>query len=162
MIYLRSFDLASELTETEFFLSFPYQLEMLCYDRENAYPFHIFPPKYLSRLEFAPVTIFYGGNGSGKSTLLNVIAQKTGVFRSAPFNITPLFGDYLSLCSFEALEIPKESRIITSDDVFDFLLDLRAINRGVEGAERSFIGNTRTIKTRISTFRCARWRNTTN
>ncbi|MBQ7290539.1 MAG: AAA family ATPase [Clostridia bacterium] len=132
MIYLRSFDLASELAETEFFLSFPYQLEMLCYDRENAYPFHIFPPKYLSRLEFAPVTIFYGGNGSGKSTLLNVIAQKLGVFRASPFNVTPLFGDYLSLCSFEAAEMPEGNRIITSDDVFDFLLDLRAINRGVE------------------------------
>lgn len=132
MTYLRSFSLASELAETEFFLSFPYQLEMLCYDRENAYPFHIFPSKYLSRVEFAPVTIFYGGNGSGKSTLLNVIAQKLGVFRSAPFNVTPLFEDYLRLCSFEAAEIPEESRIITSDDVFDFLLDLRAINRGVE------------------------------
>lgn len=132
MMYLRSFDLASELAETEFFLSFPYQLEMLCYDRENAYPFHIFPQKYLSHVDFAPVTLFYGGNGSGKSTLLNVISQKLGIFRSSPFNVTPLFKDYLSLCSFDAFEIPKESRIITSDDVFDFLLDLRALNSGVE------------------------------
>ncbi len=133
MMYLRSFSLASEPSETEFFLHFPYQLEMGCYDRENAYPFHIFPPKYLSRVDFAPVTIFYGGNGSGKSTLLNVIAQKLGVARSAPFNVSPLFGDYLSLCSYEATEVPEGSRIITSDDVFDFLLDLRAINHGVEG-----------------------------
>ena len=130
MIYLRSFDLAGERAETEFFCSFPPKLEMLCYDRENAYPFKIFPPKYFSRAE--PITIFYGGNGSGKSTLLNVIAAKLGLPRSADFNETPLFSDYLSLCRFDAAEIPEGSRIITSDDVFDYLLDLRAINRGVE------------------------------
>ena len=132
MIYLRSFDLASELAETEFFCSFPPKLEMLCYDRENAYPFKIFPPKYFLRAEFEPITVFYGGNGSGKSTLLNVIAEKLGLGRSADFNETPLFRDYLSLCSYDALEIPEGSRIITSDDVFDYLLDLRAVNRGVE------------------------------
>ena len=132
MIYLRSFDLASERAETEFFCSFPPKLEMLCYDRENAYPFKIFPPKYFERAEFEPITVFYGGNGSGKSTLLNVIAAKLGLPRSADFNETPLFGDYLSLCRFDAAEIPEGSRIITSDDVFDYLLDLRAINRGVE------------------------------
>lgn len=132
MIYLRSFDLATELAETEFFCSFPPKLEMLCYDRENAYPFKIFPPKYFSRAEFAPITVFCGGNGSGKSTLLNVIAGKLGLARSADFNETPLYSDYLGLCSFEASEVPKGSRIITSDDVFDYLLDLRAVNRGVE------------------------------
>ena len=132
MIYLRSFDLASELSETEFFCSFPPKLEMLCYDRENAYPFKIFPPKYFARAEFEPITVFYGGNGSGKSTLLNVIAGKLGLERHADFNETPLFSDYLGLCSYDAAEIPEESRIITSDDVFDYLLDLRAVNRGVE------------------------------
>ena len=131
MIYLRSFDLAGEKAETEFFCSFPPKLEMLCYDRENAYPFKIFPPKYFERAEFEPVTIFCGGNGSGKSTLLNVIAGKLGLPRSADFNETPLFDDYLGLCRFDAAEIPVGSRIITSDDVFDYLLDLRAVNRGV-------------------------------
>ena len=32
--------------------------------------------KGLSEINFAPITIFYGGNGSGKTTLLNVIAEK--------------------------------------------------------------------------------------
>ncbi|MBQ9746854.1 MAG: AAA family ATPase [Clostridia bacterium] len=132
MIYLRSFDLATELAETEFFCSFPPKLEMLCYDRENAYPFKIFPPKYFSRAEFEPITIFYGGNGSGKSTLLNVIACKLGLERAADFNETPLYEDYLALCSYDGAKAPKGSRIITSDDVFDYLLDLRAVNRGVE------------------------------
>ncbi len=133
MRYLSSFHLVSEKAETEFFLSFPYQLEMLCYTRENAYPFKIFPSKYLEKLEFEPITMFYGGNGSGKSTLLGVIAQKLGIPRSSPFNETPLTKDYLSMCDFSLThKIPDESRMITSDDVFDFLLDVRAINTGVE------------------------------
>ena len=132
MIYLSSFSLASEKAETEFFLSFPYQLEMLCYTRENAYPFKIFPPKYLERLELEPITVFYGGNGSGKSTLLNVIAEKLGVLRTSDFNKTPLTADYVSMCSCSLeRQVPEESRMITSDDVFDFLLDIRAINTGV-------------------------------
>ena len=36
------------------------------------------------------------------------------------------------MCSFKLeQEIPAESRIITSDDVFDFMLNLRAINDGI-------------------------------
>ena len=60
-------------------------------------------------LDFEPVTILYGGNGSGKTTALNVIAEKL---------------------ELENL-IPKNSRIITSDDVFDFMLNLRSINEGI-------------------------------
>ena len=132
MIYLRSFQLVSELKETEFLCTFPYQLEMMCFSHENAYPFKIFPPKYFENIEFSDVTMFYGSNGSGKSTVLNIIAQKLGVSRSAPFNETPLMGDYLSFCEYElAGKLPASSRIITSDDVFDFLLDVRAINKGV-------------------------------
>ncbi len=37
------------------------------------------------------------------------------------------------MCSFDAVgRIPKESRIITSDDVFDFMLNLRCINEGID------------------------------
>ena len=133
MRYLSSFRLVSEQAETEFFCSFPPQLEMLCYTRENAYPFKIFPTKYLEMLKFEPITVFYGGNGSGKSTLLNIIAEKLGISRTSPFNETPLTADYVSMCDYSLeKEIPAESRMISSDDVFDFLLDVRAINKGVE------------------------------
>jgi predicted ATPase len=132
MIYLSSFTLPDENRELEFFLGFPYQMEMLCYDHENAYPFHIFPRKYFWRMDFEPITIFYGGNGSGKSTLLNVMAEKLGIYRTAPFNKAPLFGNYTEMCTFDATEIPEGSRIITSDEVFDYLLDIRAVNEGVE------------------------------
>ena len=67
MQYLRSFSLASEQDEVDFILSpkASYQLDMACYSHNNAYPFHIFPKKRLRKLEFEPITIFYGNNGSG-------------------------------------------------------------------------------------------------
>ena len=134
MQYLNSFRLASADEEDTYVLSFPPKLEMSCYSGQ-VYPFKVFPKKGLERLEFSPITIFYGGNGSGKSTLLNIIAQKTDVLRTAPFNNTPYFEDYLELCQAEdtfANRLPRESRIITSDDVFDFLLDIRTVNEGVD------------------------------
>ena len=102
---------------------------MTCY--ENTYPFGVFPKRELTYVEFAPITIFAGGNGSGKSTLLNVIAEKLELSRSAPFNTTPFFRDYIKECRVndggEPL-IPRGSRIITSDDVFQSILKNRRIN----------------------------------
>ena len=53
---------------------------------DNIYPCNIFDEKDLRNIAFGKVTIFYGGNGSGKSTLLNLIAQKLGLKRIAPYN----------------------------------------------------------------------------
>ena len=135
MQYLKSFTLASEQQELEFLLHSPL-FDMSCYNRMSAYPFKIFPFKGLRRLEFAPVTVIYGGNGSGKSTLLNIIAEKLELHRSAPFNESHLMEHYLRFCSYEMYDgtsaPPPGSEIITSDGVFDFLLDLRAINQGVD------------------------------
>ncbi len=133
MQYLDSFRLPDEAAETEFILGHP-MTQMTCYSN-NIYPFRIFPGKGLEGLTFAPITVFYGGNGSGKSTLLNLIACKLGADRMAPFNHTPFFDEYLKMCRFELTygqRVPKGSRIITSDDVFDYLLDLRQINDGVD------------------------------
>ncbi len=108
---------------------------MTCYDLCTAYPFKIFPRKGLSDIDLEPITVFYGGNGSGKSTLLNVIAQRLGIRRTAPFNDSHLMSAYLELCGYSLAQgcrsIPAESEIITSDGVFDFLLDMRAMNRGI-------------------------------
>ena len=134
MRYLNGFDLPTLGDESEFVVT-NNKFDMTCYTVNNAYPFHIFPQKGLSRIEFSPITIFCGGNGSGKSTLLNVIAEKLGISRSALFNSTPFFTDYLRMCRAELAYnacIPRESRIITSDDVFDFLLDLRHVNQGID------------------------------
>ena len=132
-LYLESFDLASRSEEESFVLNYPYQLEMQCYSHTNVYPFKIFPQKRLQTLSFEPITIFYGGNGSGKSTLLNIIAQKLKLSRTAPFNDTPYFVSYLEYCDFSLSgALPKESKLIASDDVFDLLLDRRSINQKID------------------------------
>lgn len=96
------------------------------------YPFRVLSQKQLEKIEFEPITIFHGGNGSGKSTLLNVIADKTGVERSSVYNRSACFQDYVDLCKMDILDhIPPDSKIITSDDVFDFMLDIRTLNEGI-------------------------------
>lgn len=134
MQYLNTFTLASEKQETGYILSFDYKLEMKCYPKD-VYPFKLFPPKGLQTLSFEPITLLYGGNGSGKSTLLNIIAEKLHLRRDAPFNHTPFYEEYLRYCQYRTSPgkaIPKESRILTSDDTFDFLLNIRTINEGQE------------------------------
>lgn len=132
MIYLESFRLPDDEAEENFF---QYQ-KMTCYD--SFYPFDVFHRRDCPQWTFSPVTIFYGGNGSGKSTLLNVIAQKLRVKRGAAYNRSSFFEEYVDLCDYEldrrTLSVPAESRIITSDDVFDFLLNLRHLNAGVDAS----------------------------
>ena len=131
--YLEAFTLASRSDEESFILNFPYQLEMQCYSHTNVYPFKIFPQKGLRTLRFEPITVLYGGNGSGKSTLLNVIAEKLSLQRTAPFNETPYFAPYLQYCDYTLTqELPRESRLIASDDVFDLLLGRRSVNQSIE------------------------------
>ena len=136
MQYLRSFSLPTEEDELNYvFSGAARKLDMACYNRGSAYPFQIFPFKAFSKTEFEPITIFYGGNGSGKSTLLNVIAETLKLERTARFNKTPLMEDYLRFCQWESHNglktRPEGSAVITSDGVFDFLLDCRAINEGI-------------------------------
>ena len=136
MQYLESFTFPTASDEEGYLLNYPYQQEMGCYSHTNVYPFKLLPDMGLRRLELAPITILYGGNGSGKSTVLNIIAEKLGLERPAPFNNTPYFKDYLARCRYETARgirrMPSGSAILTSDGVFDFLLDLRAINEGVD------------------------------
>ena len=143
MIYLESFRFASEGDEVNYVLDKNNRkLEMSCYATTNIYPFKLFPQKGLCRLDFSPITLLYGGNGSGKSTALNVIAQKLALARTSPFNRTPFFEDYLGFCRATLVHDrrpPEGSCIITSDEVFDFMLDLRSLNDGVDrGREELF------------------------
>lgn len=127
MIYLSSFQFPHIEREYDFILG----QKRTCYD--TYYPFLILSKHNLTRLDFEPVTILYGGNGSGKTTALNVIAEKLGLIRDTLYNRSNFFEDYTKMCSYEQeLRIPEESRIITSDDVFDFMLDLRSINDGID------------------------------
>ena len=127
MIYLTHFSFPDREREYDFTM----KQKHTCYD--TVYPFLILSAHQLKMLDFEPVTILYGGNGSGKTTALNVIAEKLGLARDTLYNRSNFFEDYTKMCSFEAVgRIPKESRIITSDDVFDFMLNLRCINEGID------------------------------
>ena len=102
------------------------------YHYDTFYPFQVLSKHGLTRLDFEPVTILYGGNGSGKTTALNVIAEKLALDRDTLYNRSNFFEDYTGMCDYEEeLPVPKESKIITSDDVFDFMLNLRSINDGI-------------------------------
>lgn len=132
MVYLKSFKLPSEKDEDGVILNTgTHQLNMSCYT-DTPYPFKLFPKKQFEKIEFEPVTMFCGSNGSGKSTLLNIICEKLKLERTSLFNDAPLFKTYTDMCEYSALDIPDGSKYISSDDVFDFMLDIRAINKGVD------------------------------
>ena len=103
-----------------------------CYT--SFYPFGVFAENELRELSFSEITILYGNNGSGKSTALNLMAEKMKAERDTLFNRSSFFGDYIGMCDFEMTHEgrPEEIRMITSDDVFDFMLNLRALNDGVD------------------------------
>lgn len=100
------------------------------------YPFRVFETP-LPTLELGGITILYGGNGSGKTTLLNLMAEKLRLPRTTPFNRTPFFDDLAYYCCTMRVAgedtgypepLPYESRFISSDDVFEHILNLREQN----------------------------------
>lgn len=134
MLYLTKFFVPNAETEHGFFM----HQRLTCYD--SYYPFQVLPQRIQAPLEFAPITIFYGGNGSGKTTTLNVIAEKLGLARDALYNRSHFFEAYTKLCHVScAKSLPQESRIITSDDVFDYMLQLRGINEGIDHRREDLI-----------------------
>jgi len=127
MLYLTKFTFPTADAEHSFFMS----QQRTCHD--TYYPFQVLSDCGLRQLDFEPITILYGGNGSGKSTALNVIAEKARLLRDSRFNQSNFYPDYLALCEMHVQEdIPEHSRIITSDDVFDFMLNIRSLNEGID------------------------------
>lgn len=126
MIYLKRFELLNEDKEHGLF------------DRERRrifntyYPIGIFSQKEFQDIIFDRITIFYGGNGSGKTTLLNIISEKLESLRKSNIDKGSFFDLYVETCKYEmTYEEPIEIKTITSDDVFDYLLDIRSINANV-------------------------------
>ena len=142
MIYLKNFIYPSEYTENKLLGDY-YSREIGHTYHENYYPFRILSGIGLFRLDFEPITIFYGGNGSGKSTALNVISQKLHISRRSVYNSGELMDRYVDACSYEtdlrwtgeefdmtgrrsgSYDIAEVSCMITSDDIFKALLQVR-------------------------------------
>lgn len=124
MIYLKSFKLLNVVDEH------------YAWDDRNiynsSYPFNIFSIMDNLNINFDSITIFCGSNGCGKSTLLNIISEKLNSKRKNTLDKGDLFKSYVKACTYEkSFEVPQEIVTITSDDVFDYLLDLRSINSHV-------------------------------
>ena len=129
MVYLRSFRMPS-LGMREAFTN---DIRRTCYT--TVYPFNVFELQELPEFTFEPITIFCGGNGCGKSTILNVIAEKLGIAHGTVYNRSDFFEDYLRFCESEFYgdrSALRNGRIITSDDVFDYLLNIRSLNEGID------------------------------
>ena len=126
-MYLSAFYFPGEEAESDFMFGL-----RTTYD-QSVYPYGILPKAGLDEIIFRPVTILCGGNGSGKSTALNVIAEKLRLERNSAYNRSRFFQNYVDRCRVTLEEaIPGGSRIITSDDVFDMMLDIRSINEGID------------------------------
>lgn len=127
MVYLNVFTFPDRDMEFDFFMG----IKRTCYD--SFYPFQVLSRHGFERIDFEPITILYGGNGSGKSTALNVIAEKTGINRDSIYNKSNFYGAYVDVCGMELeTDIPENSRIVTSDDVFDYMLNIRNLNEGID------------------------------
>lgn len=134
--YLNRLTLVSDDAETDFLM---HGLKRTCYN--NIYPYKLFPAKGLTHVDLAPITVFYGGNGSGKTTLLNILAEKAQVQRHAAFNGSAFFAQYVENCALSGGEIPAHSQILTSDDVFDYVLNIRHLNDGIDGMREELLAD---------------------
>ena len=126
-MYLSAFYFPGEEAESDFMFDLK-----TTYD-QSVYPYGVLPRIGLEEIFFRPVTILYGGNGSGKSTVLNIIAEKLRLVRSSAYNRSRFFENFVDRCrAVQEEAVPPNSRILTSDDVFDMMLDIRAVNEGID------------------------------
>ena len=127
MVYLKTLTLLDDIQENN----------IVCYEEirkifNNYYPLHLFSNKSFKYIDFDKIIIFYGGNGSGKTTLINIISEKLNASRKSSIDKGSYFDLYVKHCDYEmSFDGPTEIKLITSDDVFDYLLNIRSINANV-------------------------------
>lgn len=131
MIYLESFYMPDLIKESEY---------LYC----SAYPFSLYTKREFTDIHFSNITIFYGGNGSGKSTLLNIINEKLNLQRKASFYKDEHFDKFVSYCKARLavdeitdndIKIPKNSKIIASEDIAKYIIDIR--NKNINNSENT-------------------------
>ena len=144
MLYLESFKFPTFEQEDKVLIDYyhydPASLEESYFHRDVSgnYPFGVLSDHSLESLDFAPITLLYGGNGSGKSTALNVISEVLGVKRNAAYNTTVMMARYCKLCNYivdgewraenPVAQLSEFSKMITSDDIFKNILRSRDKN----------------------------------
>lgn len=127
MVYLKTLTLLDDIQENN----------IVCYEEirkifNNYYPLHLFSNKSFKYIDFDKIIIFYGGNGSGKTTLINIISEKLNASRKSSIDKGSYFDLYVKHCDYKmSFDGPTEIKLITSDDVFDYLLNIRSINANV-------------------------------
>ena len=145
MIYLDSFKFPNDKLE-----KLPYS-----YIPTNIYPWKFLSSKDFFGIDCEKITILYGGNGSGKSTVLNTIAQRIGIQRDTPFNRGFFhYDDFINRCSYKVNplfrgDLKSCTTMITSDDIFDSIIDTRKANLQHElqtEALQDFFGDIPTIR----------------
>lgn len=140
MIYLSTFHLPSRDEDESYFFN-PENTKNFRNVYATKYPFMMFRDRGLpDEFEFSDITIICGNNGSGKSTILNVIAEKLNLKRNSPFNRSDFFEDYVELCDYTLDRMLScNSCVITSDDVFDRVLDIRRVNNGIDNKREDLL-----------------------
>lgn len=150
MVYLQTFDLMTRGEEENYAM----EMRRTCFD--SYYPLGVFSyEKDFKHVEFSDITILCGGNGSGKSTLLNIIAEKLELKRQTRFNKTYFFDPYVARCCYELNVVGEDelgnwksvSRIITSDDVFSHIMDVRLKNENLS-SKRELIFEEKALMSR--------------
>lgn len=62
-----------------------------------------------------------------------MIAEKAKIRRDSIYNRSNFYNEYVDMCTMQLeTKIPEKSRIITSDDVFDYMLNIRYFNEGID------------------------------
>ena len=150
LVYLDTFRLPG-LDARERFVN---NIKRTCYT--TVYPFDLFALREMPAFRFEPITIFYGGNGSGKSTLLNVIAERIGIAHGTVYNRSSFFEEYVQLCDFDLRGNRRavlDGKIITSDDVFDYLLNIRCLNENIDNKREDLLEEYRQTRKEGYTFK---------
>lgn len=148
MVYLDHFLFPAEDAEWAFRMS----VKRTCYN--TFYPFFLCSSIGLERLDFEPLTLLHGGNGSGKTTVLNVIAETLRLQRETPYNRSCFFTDYANLCKpVTTRPIPEQSRMIVSDDVFDYMMNVRSLNDGIDRERLTLLEEHRTARQTVFQLR---------